>query len=125
MTDDQERVVTALQAGLDEETAVRIAWAEAETACPAAVLLPARCIPVCTAAGETLLTEITQSIRLTARSYAQLTRLAGQTEDAMLTLGYTLIDMKTDKGIPRSMMMQFSGIADGERMHCQHQRIML
>ena len=119
MTDDQERVLAALREGLDAGTAVRAAWSEARTACPAAVLLPARRVPVCAAAGENLLTEITQTVRLTARSYAQLSRLADQAEDAMRALGYALTDMKTEDGVPRTGVMRFSGVSDGARMHCQ------
>ena len=119
MTDDRERVLAALRAGLDAGTAVRAAWAEAETACPAAILLPARRIPVCAAAGEVLLTEITQTVRLTARSYTQLSRLADQAEDAMRALGYALTDMKTENGVPRAGVLCFTGVSDGARMHCQ------
>ena len=117
MTDDQARVLAALQSGLDSDVTVRVAWAEVQTACPAAAVLPARCIPVCAAAGETLLTEITQTIRLTARSYTQLSRLAGQTEDVMLTLGYALTDMKTENGTPRAMTMRFRAVTDGVNVY--------
>ncbi len=117
MTDDLERVLAALQGGLDPGVTLRMAWAEAGTAVPAAILLPARCIPVCAAAGETLLAKITQTIRLTARSYTQLRRLAAQAADAMQALGYALTDMRIQPGLPRTVIMEFTGTADGERMH--------
>lgn len=120
MRDDHDRVYAALKNGLDAEAAVRSAWSEAETACPAAILLPARSVPVCAAAEGTLLTEIVQTVRLTAKSCAQLRRLVGQAEDAMLALGYRLTDMRTEEGRPRMTRLQFTGIADEERMYCQY-----
>ena len=116
MTDDRARVLSVLREGLDAGTAVRVAWAEAPAACPAAVLLPAKCVPVCVSAGETLLTEITQAVRLTARSYAQLQRLAAQAEAAMQALGYTLADMDPADGLPRSAVIVFKGTTDGVSM---------
>ena len=116
MTDDRERVLSALREGLDAGTAVRVAWAEAPAACPAAVLLPAKCVPVCVSAGETLLTEVTQAVRLTARSYAQLQRLTAQAEAAMQTLGYMLAGMEVADGLPRSAVIVFKGTTDGVSM---------
>ena len=116
MTDDTSRVLAALRAGLEAGVAVRAAWAEAPAVCPAAVLMPARCVPALSAAEDTLLTEVTQAIRLTARRFAQLRRLSAQAEAAMTALGYALTDMEAGDGAPRAVLLRFRGYTDGETM---------
>ena len=115
MTDDRERVITGLRQGLDAGTAVRIAWAEAPAESPAVVLMPARCMPVNRSGAQ--LTDITQTLRLTARSYAHLLRLAAQTESVMRGLGYSMTEMSPEDGLPRAVTMRFQGVTDGENAY--------
>ncbi len=113
MTDDGTRVLTALRAALDADAAVSVAWPETQAGSPAAVLPPAKRVPVCSAGGETLLTEITQTVCLSARSFERLNRLTEQAETAMRGLGYTLVDMRTDRKLPRAVTLVFRSVTDG------------
>ncbi len=119
MTDDTARVLAALKTALGTEVSVTVAWPEQKAALPAAVLLPARRIPACEAGGEILLTEITQTVCLTARSFAALNRMADQAEQAMRGLGYSLCEMSAENTPPRRMTMAFRSVTDGESFFIQ------
>ena len=115
--DDTERILTALRAAMDMAVTARVAFPEADPACPAALLLPARQKAVCGADGAALLTELTQTLRLTARSVRMLTGMARQAEDAMHSLGYRLEETQATEGLPRSLTLRFSAVTDGNYLY--------
>ena len=119
MTDDTARVLTALKAALGAEVSVSVSWPERGPECPAALLPPAGRVPCLGLDGNILLTEISQDLLLTARSFAQLRGLADRAEEALRGLGYALTDMSVPEGLPRAMALRFRAVSNGKTIYAK------
>ena len=112
MTEETARVLAALENAMPDGAAVRISRPETEARCPAVLVQPAERLPVCVSGGETLLTRVTQPVRIIARSMGQLDGFTDRAVTAMSGLGYRLIEAQSVEGLPRARTLTFRATAD-------------